>query len=126
LYVQSGLYDFSNKKFRMWKQFEFQKRLRNDNSGLSNGSLFSYIFLDKKKIVIENVVEPTKTSTFRGTFYIACTMLSFSALAFILELWGYLLLRRLWKDILAEGCKFYRTGFLWHMLHHLYSRETRK
>jgi len=99
MYVQSGLHDFLNKTFSMWNQFKFQKTLRNHGSGLSNGSLFSYIFLAKRETVMEDFIQSTNISTFRGTAYITCTMFNLSVVIFMLELWGYSIIRVLWTKI---------------------------
>jgi len=87
LLTQSGLHEFLVSQYRLWGQFEIQKRLGYKYSGMNNGSLFSYVFLANRKRVEEEDMEPTTISVFRGTLILTSGMLSLAVLAFIFELW---------------------------------------
>jgi len=82
--------------------------LRNDSTGMSNGSLFSYIYLAERKGAVEYILEPTKMNAFRGTFYLTSAMLNFSVMVLMLELGGWKFLSELCINT-GPVCKYYCT-----------------
>ncbi|CAL8127811.1 unnamed protein product [Orchesella dallaii] len=86
-FVQSGLYEHSTKGSRMlstlkiWQSINF----RDSVGSMSNGSLFSYIFMTKRKRMFDNEEEPTQLSAFSGTFILTGVMLTVAVVILIYE-----------------------------------------
>ncbi|CAL8127774.1 unnamed protein product [Orchesella dallaii] len=106
-FVKSGLYELEVSRYKKMKQVERLKRLEGlKKKGWSNGSLFSYAFLDalaKDRAEIENVEEPMKIVALNGTFIFGGMLLIVAFLSFLIELRIFYsifsALQRLWSRI---------------------------
>ncbi|CAL8130467.1 unnamed protein product [Orchesella dallaii] len=88
-FVHSGLYDLGVQRFQMLEQLMAIRRFKYvHNRNISNGSLFSYIFLADKNTEDENKEEPTKLVAFKGTFILTSSVLFISTCIFVAEVWN--------------------------------------
>ncbi|CAL8127768.1 unnamed protein product [Orchesella dallaii] len=106
-FVKSGLYELEVSRYKRMKQVERLTRLEGlKKKGWSNGSLFSYAFLDalaKERAEIENVEEPMKIVALNGTFIFGGMLLIVALFFFVIELRIFYsifsALQRLWSRI---------------------------
>ncbi|CAL8130379.1 unnamed protein product [Orchesella dallaii] len=72
LFVESGLYDWVTRRYRVLRQYRISNGLRNlQQVRISNGSLLSYLMIGKDiKRLATSQEEPTKASALKGTFLI--------------------------------------------------------
>ncbi|CAL8092067.1 unnamed protein product [Orchesella dallaii] len=89
-FVQSGLHDLAIGRYKMLKQLKLLESLNYGRKlGMSNGSLFSYIFLSKKdeKVFNSSLTEhaSAKVSEFVGTFILTGFMFGLSLVILIFE-----------------------------------------
>ncbi|CAL8141671.1 unnamed protein product [Orchesella dallaii] len=89
VFVHSGLYDLSMRRYEMLERVQ-TLRLRNKfgGYGMGNGSLFSYVFLNKI-IEVEEEQKSANMSAFTGTIIIAISMTVFSFFVFVYEILKY-------------------------------------
>ncbi|CAL8128514.1 unnamed protein product [Orchesella dallaii] len=85
-FVHSGLYDFSIQCHRLNKQFKNMQELNKFGTlGMSNASLYSFVFLANQKEVFVEEEKPTKISVLKGTLLIGTFMFSSALIAFLCE-----------------------------------------
>ncbi|CAL8127628.1 unnamed protein product [Orchesella dallaii] len=82
-FVQSGIYNYGIKRYRMTQQLMLLQKLK--KHGMGNGSLFSYVFLANSKEKLEMKEESAKLNAFTGIFIIITGTLNVATMFFILE-----------------------------------------
>ncbi|CAL8128522.1 unnamed protein product [Orchesella dallaii] len=90
-FVHSGLYELSIKRYRLLNQFKNILQLNEFRAlGMSNSSLFSFVFLANQKEVFIEEEDPTKLSALEGTLLLGTLMLSTAFAVFLFELQRYI------------------------------------
>ncbi|CAL8127753.1 unnamed protein product [Orchesella dallaii] len=88
-FVSCGLYQLEFERFKKLQQFKLLSRLKNSTKrGWSNGSLFSYSFLDQRireRCEVEKVENPMKIAALKGTFILVGILGIIAMIALILE-----------------------------------------
>ncbi|CAL8127777.1 unnamed protein product [Orchesella dallaii] len=89
-FVKSGLYELEVSRYKKLKQVKRLKKLEGSRKrGWSNGSLFSYAFLDasaKERAQKENVEESMKIVALKGTFILMEVLVLVCVVIFLVEL----------------------------------------
>ncbi|CAL8130389.1 unnamed protein product [Orchesella dallaii] len=88
LLVESGLHGLESRRYRIRRQYEITKGLKNlQRLGIDNGSLFSYLMLGNEvKRLGASTEESTKVSALIGTFLITSVVLGIGCIIFGLEI----------------------------------------
>ncbi|CAL8128937.1 unnamed protein product [Orchesella dallaii] len=91
--VQSGLYELFIKRYRLLEKLKLLQSVTNGTkSEISNGSLFSYVFLagngrnGGEDYAFNIEAKSTKITAFTGTFFITGIMLSLALIIILLEM----------------------------------------
>ncbi|CAL8131079.1 unnamed protein product [Orchesella dallaii] len=115
-FVQSGLHPLSASRYRKLQRIIVIRRLENYNTmGISNGSLFSYVFL-RKGIDKSNEERSATVTAFLGTFVNTGAMLGFAAMVLLLEIVTKLLVRA-FDRVLAETYQERFSGSVYSATH---------
>ncbi|CAL8092076.1 unnamed protein product [Orchesella dallaii] len=98
-FVQSGLHDLATSRYKMLKQLQLLESLNCGRKlGMSNGSLFSYLFLSKNEgeVCESNTKEhaPAKVSEFVGSFIVVGCLFGLALVILIYEV----------REINMSGC----------------------
>ncbi|CAL8128807.1 unnamed protein product [Orchesella dallaii] len=87
VYVQSGIYEIEVSRFKLLGHIKILHNLNVGRKlGMSNGSLFSYVWLGGKGKKEESEEKSTKVTAFSGTFIVTGCMLALALVGFIFEL----------------------------------------
>ncbi|CAL8128517.1 unnamed protein product [Orchesella dallaii] len=90
-FVHSGLYEFSIQRYRLLSQVKNMQILNEyETLGMSNASLYSFVFLANQKEVYIEKEEPTNISVLKGMLLIGTFMLSLALTVFLFELREYI------------------------------------
>ncbi|CAL8128516.1 unnamed protein product [Orchesella dallaii] len=90
-FVHSGLYEFSIKHYRLLKRVKNMQKLNVLGTlGMSNASLYSFVFLANQKEMFIEEEEPTKISVLKGTLLIGTFMFCSALTVFLCELRKYI------------------------------------
>ncbi|CAL8128504.1 unnamed protein product [Orchesella dallaii] len=89
-FVHSGIYDFAINRYQMWQKFKLLVALNiNENLGMSNGSLFSYIFLADKCESSSRKGTPLRLKAMTGPLSMVGLQIIVAVLVFGIELSGF-------------------------------------